>query len=191
MRDACVDQAFRIIADVGIEKLSLRDVARRLGVSHQAPYKHFANRDHILAEVVARCFDDFRHALEAARAAAPEDPRSALSALGLAYFDYARIHPLEYRLMFGTPLPDKESHPRMMASARHAFALLQEVLTDMPVSDAGAPSAALDALFVWSTIHGLATILQSDALATIGLTDQERAQAIARCMDRIGLALQP
>jgi AcrR family transcriptional regulator len=49
LREACVKQALEIIAKGGIDSLSLRDVARRLGVSHQAPYKHFPSRDHILA----------------------------------------------------------------------------------------------------------------------------------------------
>ena len=56
LREACVKEALAIIAEGGIDSLSLRDVARRLGVSHQAPYKHFPSRDHILAEVVGRRF---------------------------------------------------------------------------------------------------------------------------------------
>ena len=169
----------------------MRDVARRLGVSHQAPYKHFASRDHILAEVVSRCFDDFARNLAAARDRAPPDPDAMMAALGLAYFDYARAHPLHYRLMFGTPLPSGAKHPEMMASAHRAFDLLRQTVAQMAVKSAGAASPSLDALFVWSTIHGLATILQSDALTTLGLTEMEQRQAIARCMDRIGFALQP
>lgn len=160
-------------------------------MSHQAPYKHFASRNHILAEVVARCFDDFADALERARDAAPRQPEAALCALGLAYFDYARAHPLHYRLMFGTPLPKGDDHPRMMASAHYAFDLLRQVVAQMAIAPAGPPSPSLDALFVWSAIHGLATILQSDALTTLGLTETEQAQAIARCMDRVGMALMP
>jgi len=54
LRERCVTEALAIIQEQGVEQLSLRDVARRLGVSHQAPYKHYANRDALLAEVVAR-----------------------------------------------------------------------------------------------------------------------------------------
>lgn len=169
--------------------MSLREVARRLGVSHQAPYKHFASRDHILAEVVARCFDDFARVLEAAHAAAPPGPEAEMRALGEAYFAHAAARPLEYRLMFGTPLPDPHAHPRMMASARHAFDLLRRAMTAMPVTPAGPPSVNLDALFVWAAIHGLATILHSQTLDTIGLTHNEQAAAATRLLDRIGLAL--
>ena len=56
MREACVEEALAIVGEAGLEALSLREVARRLHVSHQAPYKHFPSRDHILAEVVGRAF---------------------------------------------------------------------------------------------------------------------------------------
>ena len=64
LREAYVKEALAIIAEGGIDSLSLRDVARRLGVSHQAPYKHFPSRDHILAEVVGRAYAGFAAHLE-------------------------------------------------------------------------------------------------------------------------------
>jgi AcrR family transcriptional regulator len=78
--EACVTEALAIIRDVGIENLSLREVARRLGVSHQAPYRHFPSRDHLLAEVVDRCFRDFDAALGTGHDTGirrPTSPRSA------------------------------------------------------------------------------------------------------------------
>lgn len=158
-------------------------------MSHQAPYKHFASRDHILAAVATRSFDHFAAALEAARTAAPPDPAARLEALGVAYFAYARQHPLQYRLMFGTPLPEGQAHPGMMASARHAFDLLRQAIAGLAVQPAGPPSVPLDALFVWAAIHGLSTILQSQVLDTLGLTSDEQAAATRRMLDRIGLAL--
>ena len=66
LRDACVEAAREVIAQEGIEHLSLRDVARRLGVSHQAPYRHFPTREHLLAEVMRRCYAQFAEHLNAA-----------------------------------------------------------------------------------------------------------------------------
>ena len=65
VKEACVQAAREAIAEHGLEKLSLRDVARRLGVSHQAPYKHYPSRDHLLAEVMRRCFQRFAADLDA------------------------------------------------------------------------------------------------------------------------------
>ena len=63
LKAACLKAAREAIAEHGLEQLSLREVARRLGVSHQAPYKHFPSRDHLLAEVIRQCFEDFAASL--------------------------------------------------------------------------------------------------------------------------------
>jgi AcrR family transcriptional regulator len=56
LKEACVQAAREVIAEQGVEGLSMRDVARKLGISHQAPYRHFESRDHLLAEIMRRCF---------------------------------------------------------------------------------------------------------------------------------------
>ena len=96
-----------IIGETGIEELSLRDVARRLGVSHQAPYKHFPSRDHLLAEIVSRAFAAFAQHLDARPRS--QNPHEDLAAMGRAYLDYAREHPFHYPLMPGEMiyLPEK------------------------------------------------------------------------------------
>lgn len=170
--------------------LSLREVARRLGVSHQAPYKHFPSRNHILAELVSRAFASFAAHLD--RSQAGGDPAAELSALGRAYLDYAARHPLQYRLMFGTPLPDPALHPEMMRNARHAFAVLQAALGRQQ-AEAG-PAASydavnLDALFVWSAIHGIASILQTNAAETLGLSKRVMLASPEHSMTRISIAL--
>lgn len=190
LRDECVREAVAIIDEAGVEALSLREVARRLGVSHQAPYKHFPSRDHLLAEVVGGAFADFaRHLDDRERGATPRDD---LASLGRAYLGYAREHPLQYRLMFGTPLPDPDRHPKMMRNARHAFSLLRDGLERMdrhgPAGDDGT-TADLDALFVWSSVHGLASILQTGALSTLGLPPGVLTAATSHALERIGAAL--
>lgn len=190
LKDDCVREALAIIEEEGVERLSLRDVARRLGVSHQAPYKHFPSRDHILAEIVRRAFEAFaRHLDERPRS---PDPYEDLGSMGRAYLDYARERPLSYRLMFGTPLPDPAEHPAMMESARHAFSLLRDCLLrirEVEGRPATAEAAELDALFVWSTMHGLSGILQSHTLPTLGLSSAVLGAATEHTLRRIGGAL--
>lgn len=192
LREACIAEAFRVIEEVGPDALSLREVARRLGVSHQAPYKHFPSRDHILAEILARCFDEFAAFLDQRPRGAP--PAQDLKGMGARYMTYARLHPVKYRLMFNTPMPDPDAHPDMMRNAQRAFALLRDRLARMPLRPAGPPrrsNASLDAMFVWSTLHGLASILQSDTLRTLQMTDRDLQNAITRCFARLSLALDP
>ena len=188
LREACVVEALAIVAESGLHKLSLREVARRLGVSHQAPYKHFASRDHILAEIVRRAFDHFAAALDARVRIA--DPALDFRSMGLAYLDYALAHPLEYQLMFGAPLPPPERHPEMMRSARHAFCLLRDGLARAAAAK-GAAAVDLDAeaMFVWAAIHGLASLLGAQAMAALDLSPAARAQMREHMLERIGAAL--
>lgn len=188
LREACVEEAFRVIGESGIDSLSLREVARRLGVSHQAPYKHFPSRDHILAEVVRRAYMNFAGYLEARPRSA--DPEEDLGNMGRAYLQYAREHPLHYTLMFETKKPDPAAHPEMMQQAKYAFSLLTEGLKRLPHRhDSARIPAELDALYVWSCLHGLASVMKGQALHTLSMPDAMLEQADAFVLYRIGTAL--
>jgi AcrR family transcriptional regulator len=190
LREQCVDQALAIIAERGVEGLSMRDVARRLHVSHQAPYKHFPSRDHIVAEIVATAFAQFAAHLDG-RPRSP-DPHQDLGSMGQAYFEFAEQQPLKYRLMFGTPLPDPDQHPEMIRRGRHAFALLEEAVAAVHRSQ-GRPASPeeieLDAMFVWSTVHGMATIRQTAAQKNLHLEAGTNAAMANHALALIGRAL--
>jgi AcrR family transcriptional regulator len=193
-KERYLDQAYNIIAEDGLESLSIREVARRLGVSHQAPYKHFDSRDHILAEVVARTYSEFSRHLEARPRS--DDPDRDLYNMGIAYLAYAKANPLKYRLMFGTPLPEPGRYADMMGEAHRAFDMLRKRLSSMPRKPLGdgqekEADAGRDAMFVWSTLHGFASIAASDAVATLGMSSDELAHSQARLMQRIGAGLLP
>jgi AcrR family transcriptional regulator len=168
LKEACVQAAREVIAEHGVEGWSMRDVARKLGISHQAPYRHFASRDHLLAEIMRRCFEDFAEFLDQASKAQPSDE---LGAMGCAYMAYADKKPLEYRLMFGTPWPEPADHPELVKHAVHAFDLLRQNLMNR---NAGLPDARkrseLQALFIWSSLHGLASIKHANVMQHLVLS---------------------
>lgn len=186
----CVREAIAIIADRGLEALSMREVSRRLGVSHQAPYKHFESRDHIVAEIAARAFEQFAAHLDAR--ARSDDPFADLGNMGLAYLDFAEQYPLKYRLMFGTALPEPERHPRMMERGRHAFSLLEEAIEHVHRHCGREPDRAtieLDAMFVWSTVHGMATLRQSEPQRKLDLCPRTSAEMVSHALSLIGRGL--
>lgn len=190
LKEACLAEALAIIETEGIEHLSLREVARRLGVSHQAPYKHFQSRDHILADIVSRAFSSFAAHLDARPRG--QDPDHDMAEMGRAYLDYAARHPLQYRLMFGTPLPDGDRHPDMMAQAQHAFALLRAALQRRAAARGAVldeRQETLDALFIWSGLHGLASIQASSVARTLDISEAVMAQSGAHLLLRFGSAL--
>ncbi|MCG2631802.1 TetR/AcrR family transcriptional regulator [Bradyrhizobium sp. WYCCWR 13023] len=191
LREACVDEALSIIAEQGLEQLSLREVARRLGVSHQAPYKHYPSRDHLLAEVVGRAFDDFARYLEGRRFS--DDSANDLGSIGQSYVRYALKNPLQYRLMFGTPLPDPDKHPEMLLKAQHAFSMLRSALDTLYAGSdrkPGRDELDLEAFYIWSSVHGLASILKSSAVAALPVSSKVLADTTSYTLWRLGSSIR-
>jgi AcrR family transcriptional regulator len=188
LREACIVAAQEVIAERGIENLSLRDVARKLGVSHQAPYKHYPSRDHLLAEVMRRCFQGFALHLDARPRF--DDPAQDLESLGLQYLSYAQEHPLEYRLMFSTTWPNSTESLDLVTDATHAFDVLRDVLRRMHGDTAAMREAVeLDALYIWSTMHGLAGVLNGQCIDKLGLKARVLKCAVRHAMGRMEIGL--
>ena len=188
LKEACIQAAREVIAEQGIEGLSMRDVARKLDISHQAPYRHFPSRDHLLAEIMRRCFEDFAEFLDLNANAHSED---ALRGMGEAYMTYAAQKPLEYRLMFGTPWPEPAAHPELVKHAVHAFDVLRKNLLKKHGDKKNAKKQAeLEALFIWSALHGLATIEQSNVMQHLVLSKGVQAHSKDFMMFMIQSALE-
>lgn len=190
LKSTCIDEALKIVESEGIDKLSLRAVARRLGVSHQAPYKHFPSKEHIVAAVIARLYQEFAAYLDARPRS--DDPHLDMAEMGVAYVRYAIDQPARYRLMFESPLPAAKDHPEMMLSAEHAFSLLRQSIRQLPMEDGSARDAdriEADAMFVWSVVHGTASALKSDVINTLEIDKKTREEAVQQMLQRISLAL--
>lgn len=182
LRDACIAAAREVIARQGIESLSLRDVARRLGVSHQAPYKHYPSRDHLLAEVLRRCFEQFAQHLDAREHF--DDPYRDLASLGHQYLDYAREHPLEYRLMFDTPWPATARDSDQLHDSTRAFDILRQVLRRVHGEGADQRERVdLDAMFVWSAMHGLVGVMNGHAVDRLDLQPKVLERVVRHVID--------
>ncbi len=138
---------------------SLRDVARQAGVSHAAPYHHFANRDELLAAVAARAFEQLGAAMQAG-AAAQASPREQLLAIAEAYVRFARSSPARFRLMFGPLLATRAQHPALDQAAGASFAVLLGAAERLD-----ARLALPLALTGWSLAHGLSHLLLDQAFA--------------------------
>jgi AcrR family transcriptional regulator len=157
LRRALLDAAEALMAE-GDDDPSLRAVARRAGVSHAAPYKHFADRHALRAGVAERGFEALRGEMERAVANAGEAP---LRAIGRAYLGFALANPARYRLMFGPEFAGGHGTPELDRTAQAAFDAL---MARQPYSDTqtGGDTQTGDratAVASWSLVHGLATLL--------------------------------
>lgn len=164
LREALLDAAEALLAQRGAEGLGLRDVARRAGVSHAAPYHHFAGLPELLAALAERSFQQLGAAMQAGVDAHPTDAREQLLAIATAYVDFAQRRPGRFRMMFGPVLATRSRHPGLDRAATAAFGVLLAAATRFD-----AAAGPLIALTGWSLAHGLSHLSLDGAFAGLPL----------------------
>ncbi|MFG6095420.1 TetR/AcrR family transcriptional regulator [Leptothoe sp. ISB3NOV94-8A] len=168
LRRALLDSALAIITEQDISALSLRQVARRAGVSHTAPYRHFADKEALLAAVAEEGFREFSRYLEQARDA-ESTPLAQLQATGIAYVEYALRYPTHYQVMFGSYCADADAFPLLTTTANKSFQILVDIIADGQAAQEIQPGEPqLLALASWSLVHGLAMLLLDNRLGIEG-----------------------
>ena len=155
LRSALLSAAGEILSEEGVTKLSLRGAARRAGVSQTAPYRHFRDKEALLAALASGGFRELAETMQQLAGAATEPPQRLL-ATGQAYVAFALEKSALFRLMFGPEIPDKASYPELWAAASEAFAVLTREVSRGQVTETQAFDRAVAA---WSLVHGLATLL--------------------------------
>lgn len=148
--------AMAILREQGDTAISLRALAKQLGVSAPALYRHFSDRDSLLAELAVTGFEALRaRLLEVDQS----KPRRALIDIGLVYVSFAQDEPNLYRLMFGGRVLPKGAHPRLDDAGRGAFQVLEgTVARAQKVGYLKPMPLALMTAAAWSLVHGLAQL---------------------------------
>jgi AcrR family transcriptional regulator len=147
LRNALLNAARSILEDETQGELSLRAVARRAGVSHAAPYRHFPNHEALLAELAIEGFGELRDEIKLA-ANAPDVEADRIAKIGAAYMRFVARRPALASLMFGPQLPNRDSFPKL---GEMADAIGQEIGEALHDSALG--------LAVWAAVHGLAMLI--------------------------------
>ncbi len=159
LREALVHAAAQLAAEKGSAKLSLREVARRAGVSQAAPYHYFADKSALLAAVAEQGFNVFDNTQAAALEHAPADPVERLAALGAAYLRFALDRPHYFKVMFRPHLVEHGKYPSLAVVSSRAFDRLVETVRTARLAhgrDDADPIAV--ATLVWAVPHGLALL---------------------------------
>lgn len=174
LRATLLDAADALLAAHGVQGLTLREVARAAGVSHGAPYHHFASLDDLLAAVAERGFTELGDA--EAEAVAVADPRERLLRVATAYVGCALAHPERFRLMFGPLLARQDAFPALRDAAHRAFRHV--TAASQALDDAQGHGLALAG---WCLSHGLSHLLIDGALRDLALPSAE-PQDLARTL---------
>jgi len=159
LKEALVRAALELIAEKGPAGFTFADAARWAGVSPAAPYRHYRDRDALLADVARRGFELFAGALAKAWGDGGPDVLAGFDRLGKAYLHFAERKPAYYSAMFeaGVPL---DADPLLREAGERAFAVLraaaEKLVALMPAQ--GRPPALMVALHIWSLTHGIASL---------------------------------
>jgi AcrR family transcriptional regulator len=188
LRNALLAAAEVVLAERGVEGFTLRECARRAGVSHAAPAHHFGDVTGLLTAVAALGFETLTQSMRQARAGI-EDPVDRLRAIGRGYVAFAREYPERFRLAFGRHRLNPED-PALQAAGQEAFAELETAIRliakagDEPLS--GDLLAALT--HAWSVVHGYAHLLLAGQFDTVmqGQGDKALDALLESVLARIG-----
>lgn len=159
LREALVDAALSLIGEKGLGGVTFADAARAAGVSPAAPYRHFRDRDALMAEVARQGYERFAAMLAKGWNDGRPDPMAAFENVGKAYLSFARTEPAYYAAMFESGLPPDAS-AELREAAERAFGVLRaasETLCALLPRDER-PPALMMSLHVWAMAHGIASL---------------------------------
>lgn len=173
LRSTLLAAARTLLEKKGAEGLSLRDLARRAGVSPNAPYRHFHNKTDLLAAIAEAGFRELTGRFQEC---------GDFAAMGDAYVDFATANPSLLRLMFGKPLGTSEMYPGLAEASQTCFSLLIEGAAGAVKLPVNHRDAFRFALASWSLVHGFATLRNDGALAHLPPDAMPTTRELTRCL---------
>jgi AcrR family transcriptional regulator len=183
LQEALIAATEQILAEQGAEGFTLREAARRAGVSPAAPAHHFGNAPGLLTEVAIRGYDALGAALKQA-AARKASWHEKLHAQGLAYVDFALSYPGRFQMMFSNKrlVADDE---RLRQSIRAAHREFEMVVEDLALHTPGMTpkQAKVAATVAWSTVHGFAKLALEGKFGAIGSSRREVMASLRQVLE--------
>ena len=172
LRAALMTAALSLIDQHGVKGLALSDAAHLAGVSVAAPYRHFKDKEALLAEIAAEGFTMFRDALARAAQSHPDDKVKRLVEMGVAYVDFALRHRSHFKVMWEAGIV-KANYPEIEHTASQAYLLLEEAAKDLhPRAHPSRQQALVRA--AWSIVHGYAMLTLEGELPAQGTEQNAR-----------------
>lgn len=165
LREAILKTSLEWIKKHGVESLSLREIAKLLGVTHSAPNKHFPKKEVLLASLIEHGFVEFRNYLETSGVEMELKPKEAFIKMGLGYIRFANNNPELYRLMFSHSITNFHEYPDTMKAGQAAFDVLHNSVQYLQSKRIVRAGNSLEiAYMIWSFTHGFVLLSQDGKL---------------------------
>lgn len=184
LREALIEAAVQLIEEQGVEKLSVREAAKRAGVSPGAPFRHFATRTALLTAVAEQATERLRAQVQdALQAAADAPPLARFAAIGHAYLAWASAHPTHFRVISERPLIDYESSDTLKRSNAALRDLMQQLLAEAFGAQKDERSQTLARIAARALVYGLARMAVDGHFPEWGVPQQPTDKTLADTLD--------
>jgi AcrR family transcriptional regulator len=162
LKNALIEAGIEILSKEGVNGLSLRKVARKAGVSHAAPYAHFADKQSLIAAIALDGHSKVHARIEEVQVLHPNDPLKQLVHLAWAYMQFGLESPAHYKITFSGLIENEKNYPELVEVTRQSLAALQKIIADC--QSAGILSSSeyeteIVAITLWGLIHGLVSLV--------------------------------
>lgn len=183
LHNALIQAGLAILADEGAASLSLRKVARRAGVSHAAPYRHFADKGELFAAIAGAGFTELGNGVEVVLETYADRPDLIVKEAMWGYVEFALDNPDTLRVMFSDIIRDLDAHPELLETAIGALAKLGQCLTvAQAAGELGPGDLEQGTIAAWAMIHGLAVLMIEQKVPGFDCFDRSAAEPFARRM---------
>jgi AcrR family transcriptional regulator len=173
LREALIYAGLEILSEKGIDGLSLRKVAKKVGVSHTAPYNHFADKQALLAAISTAGHEQLYQALSNAFEAARASSQEIILEIAWAYLQFALDDPDRFKLMFSGALEEERDHPKFIEVSLKNIALLEEIIAYcQSKGQLEVGKVDLSAIKLWSSVHGFTNLILENQFPPEYIQDQ-------------------
>jgi AcrR family transcriptional regulator len=186
LKNALIKAGVEILSKEGIEGLSLRKVAQRAGVSHNAPYSHFPDKQSLIAAISTEGFKQLYQELDTAVAAYDNDPKRQLQEGAWAYVQFAMSNTDTFKIMFSGVLEKEKEYPAFVEISRNTFNRLLDIVH--ACQDAGIlrdTPAKMMAVSIWGQIHGIISLLLEGQISHTVLDDFSIREIVLFALDQL------
>jgi AcrR family transcriptional regulator len=186
LKNALIQAGVEILSKEGVGGLSLRKVAQRAGVSHNAPYSHFPDKQSLIAAISTEGFKQLYRGLDAAISSYPDDPKRQLQEGAWAYVQFAMDSTDTFKIMFSGVLEKEKEYPAFVEISHKTFERVMDVVR--ACQEAGllqSTPAEIMAVAVWGQIHGIISLMLEGQISHTVLDRFEIREIIGFAVDQI------
>ncbi|MDM8535605.1 TetR/AcrR family transcriptional regulator [Desulfobacterales bacterium HSG17] len=160
LKNKLLETALEIISKEGLEKVSMRELGQRLGVSRSAPYRHFSDKSALLCTIAEQGFKELTDQINITNAQNANNPLNLITMVGIAYVKFALANPVHYRMMFGNEIVERKRTPELIRLVEEAFNSILKIINSCQAEGLVKPlNPYIVANTFWSITHGISTLL--------------------------------